>query len=161
MNKHPDEASPEVRSVWQRPGWFLIRGSRSPEAQAAADERSLREYAHKLKEVAIALEETKQSGGDLSLHCVSPLKMPTVLECLGIDFLQNLHGDFEITGTVGYEEECWTYTATMGYQWDPREKMWEYAQDLVYEQYAEGEIDLWQFADLLLEQGWALEEKFL
>ena len=125
MNEHPDEASPAVRSVWQRPGWFLIQGSRSPEAQAAADEQSLRECAHKLEEIALAQEETKQSGGDLSLSCVSPLNVPTILECLGIDFLQNVHGDCEITGTVGYQEGWWASTARMGYQWDSREQLWE------------------------------------
>ena len=37
----------------------------------------------------------------------------------------------------------------MGYEWDPREEMREYGQDLVQEVFEESEIDLLPLADLL------------
>jgi hypothetical protein len=37
----------------------------------------------------------------------------------------------------------------MGYEWDPREEMWDYGQDLVHEEFEERELDLLQLSELL------------
>ena len=71
MNQHPEEAASDVRAVWQRPGWYLIRGALAPEAQAEADEQA---YVHKGEQVVDALEEVKRTGNALVLLCPSPAR---------------------------------------------------------------------------------------
>ena len=52
----------------------------------------------------------------------------------------------------------WTSPAEIREQWDRREQLWDYGQALLRVDDEDGEIDLWRLADLLLEDGFSLEE---
>ena len=84
-----------------------------------------------------------------------------MLDSYGAEFLRAQQGDAALGACVAFEEGWWTYTAEMRYQWDRREQLWEYGQELLRVDYEEGDITLWRLADLLLEDGFALEEPFL
>src|SRR5215470_15459054 len=103
MNEHPEDPSPFVRPVWQRHDWRFIRGSPSPETQTEESNRAVQAYVHEVQQVVTALEEAKQSGSDVLLHCVAPQKVPHMLEGYGVEFLWEQRGDYAISGKVAFE----------------------------------------------------------
>ena len=91
-------------------------------------------------------------------RCVHPQHAPNMLDYYGAEFIREQRGDYDISATVAFEAGWWTYTADIRYQWDAREQIREYGQEVLRVDYEEGEINLWRLADLLLEDGFSLEE---
>ena len=117
MNQHPEEAASDVRAVWQRPGRYLIQGSRVPEAQAEAGEQA---YFHKVEQVVVALEEVKRTGNALVLHCVHPQHVPNLLDSYGEECIREQRGDAAISAKVAFEAGWWTSTVEIRYRWDQK-----------------------------------------
>ena len=105
MNQHPEEAASDVRAVWQRPGWYLIRGALAPEAQAEADEQA---SVHQEEQVVDALEEVKRTGNALVMHCVHPQYVPNLLDSYGEECIREQRGDAALSATVAFEADWWT-----------------------------------------------------
>jgi hypothetical protein len=58
----------------------------------------------------------------------------------GAECIREQQGDAALSAKVAFEEGGWTYTAQMYYQWDRREQLWEYGQELLRVEYEEGDI---------------------
>ena len=96
------------------------------------------------------------------LRCVHPQHVPNMLDYYGAECIREQRGDAAPSATVAFEEGWWTSTAEIHYRWDPREQLWEYGQEQLQVDDEEGKIDsALRLADLLLEDGFFLEKRFL
>jgi hypothetical protein len=83
---------------------------------------------------------TIRKASSLVLCCVHQEHVPNVLNCDGAECLRAQQGDDTLCARIALEAGWWTSPADIGSQWDRREQLWDYGQELLRVDDEEGDI---------------------